>query len=349
MIALFLLTVIGLTPSKVLAAEATKESDSSQNNVDFSVRAIQPESQVDSNISFFYPAIEPNQKQELQLEITNLSEEVLELDVDITNATTGINGNIDYNQTNATFDESLDYPLSDIVKLTTNTVKLDKKETKIITVEVSPKTEPFPGVKLGSIRVLKHTDKKNKNGIVTDYGYMIGILLTEDKRGFNVGGDLVYKKAAPKIINGRKTAAITLQNPKPYVIQNLKIAANLYKDGEKEVYGKKSLENMSVAPNSSFVYPIDLGLKNLEPGKYRVEIEASNDQDSWNWTKEFTVSQKEADQANKDAAYKLTLPKQYYYLAILLLVLTLLTGVLQIILSVKNKKTHRKRGQHNEE
>ncbi|HGS8667743.1 DUF916 and DUF3324 domain-containing protein [Enterococcus faecalis] len=337
-LAFLVLGIATLSPSTTFAEDNPAQKKSAETNVDFSVKAIQPDTQVDKNISFFYPALQPGEKQELRLQISNTSESKLSLDIDFIDATTGINGNIDYNQKNAKLDESLDYPLSDIVKVSDNTLTLEKKETKTITVSVTPKNESFSGVKLGAIRVLKHLDKKKQTGIVTNYGYTIGLLATEDKRAFNVGGDLVYKQTEAKIFNGRKTASTMLQNPKPYVIQNLKMTSTLYKKGEKEAYGKKNLENMSIAPNSSFEFPIDLGLKDLEPGTYRVEIHGENDQDSWDWTKEFKVSQKDADKINKDAAYKLTLPKIYYYSLTALLVFTILIFVAQFILVVQERK-----------
>ncbi|EIA6647559.1 DUF916 and DUF3324 domain-containing protein [Enterococcus faecalis] len=330
--------LLTIAPTSALAENSSDQKKSPETNVDFAVKAIQPDTQVDKNISFFYPALEPGVKQDLKLQVSNTSEEKLSLDIDFINATTGINGNIDYNQKNAKLDESLDYPLSDIVKISDDTLSLEKKETKNITISITPKKESFTGVKLGAIRILKHMDKKKQTGIVTNYGYTIGLLATEDKRAFNVGGDLVYKQTEAKIFNGRKTASTMLQNPKPYVIQNLKMTSTLYKKGEKEAYGKKNLENMSIAPSSSFEFPIDLGLKDLEPGTYRVEIHGENDQDSWDWTKEFKVSQKDADKLNKDAVYKLTLPKNYYYCLIALLVFTILVFIAQLILVMQERK-----------
>jgi len=165
---------------------------------------------------------------------------------------------------------------------------------------------------------------------VTNYGYTIGLLVTEDKRDFNSGGDLVYKQTEAKIINGRKTASTVLQNPNPFVIQNLKMTSTLYKKGDKEVYGKKNLENMSIAPNSSFEFPIDLGLKNLDSGTYTVVVHGENDQN--------TVSQKDADQLNKDAIYKLMLPKIYYYCLIALVVFTILIFIAFFILGIQERK-----------
>jgi preprotein translocase subunit YajC len=334
----FLLGVSILLPMDTFAEDSSAKKKTSETNVDFSVKAIQPDTQVDKNISFFYPALQPGVNQELQLEISNKSDKELSLDIDLINATTGVNGNIDYNQMNAKLDESLDYPISDIAKVSDSTLTLKKNETKKITILITPKKEPFTGVKLGAIRVLKSLDKKKQAGIVTNYGYTIGLLVTEDKRDFNSGGDLVYKQTEAKIINGRKTASTVLQNPNPFVIQNLKMTSTLYKKGDKEVYGKKNLENMSIAPNSSFEFPIDLGLKNLDSGTYAVVVHGENDQNSWDWTKEFTVSQKDADQLNKDAIYKLMLPKIYYYCLIALVVFTILIFIAFFILGIQERK-----------
>jgi hypothetical protein len=313
-----------------------KETETSQQNVGFSVQAIRPESQVDTSLSFFYPALEPSTKQDISLKISNTSEDELVLDLDIVNATTGVNGNINYNQKNAQLDESLEYPLTDIAKLETDSVTLKSGETKTVTITINPKAEEFPGVKLGAVRVLKHSDEKEKKGISTNYGYTIGLLLTEDKKPYNIGGDLVYKTSKAKIINGYKTVATSFQNPEPYVIQNLKMEAKLYKDGSQEVIGQKSLENMSIAPNSSFDFPIQLGLGDLVAGKYRVKVTASNDQDSWEWDETFTISDKDAKDVNDSADYKLTLPKIYFPILIGLSLTTILLILWLFILSHRN-------------
>ncbi len=315
-----------------------------EKNVGFSVQAIRPETQVDPSLSFFYPAVVPGEKQILQLKIVNTSGEKLALDLNIVNASTSINGNIDYSQVNAQLDESLKTPLTKLVSIADPSLTLKKDETKVVEIKISPSAEAFSGVKLGAIRVLKHLDEGKKNkGVATNYGYTIGILLTEDKKPYNVGGDLLYKTAAAKIINGYKTAAVNFQNPNPYVIQNLEMSAKLYKKGSSKVIGEKNLENMSIAPNTSFDFPIQLGLGNLEAGSYRVKITAQNDQDFWNWDEEFTVSPKQASEVNKKSVYKLTLPKMYNYLFALLAGLTIAAIALLQFFSLKNKKKQKKK------
>lgn len=323
----------------LIPTSASAEKTNVGQNVGFTVQAIRPETQVDTNLSFFYPAVLPNEEQTLELKIVNTSDEKLTLDLSVVNAATSINGNIDYSQANAQLDESLKTPLTDLVTIKESSISLNKAETKLVTLKVKTAAATFSGVKLGAVRVLKQVDKAKKTkGITTNYGYTIGIMLTEDKKPYNIGGDLVYKKAAAKIVNGYKTAAVAFQNPKPYVIQNLKMSAKLYKKGSSKAIGEKALENMSIAPNTSFDFPIQLGLGNLEPGTYRVTVNAENDQDSWDWEKEFKVSEQQAAAVNKNSAYKLTLPKGYYYSLIALAVLTVAVGALLLFFSLQTKK-----------
>lgn len=320
-----------------VTSSKTKEAEMAE-KTGFTVETIQPDTQIDPNYSFFYARTKPQEEQALKVKIISKQKEPIKVKIDLTNAVTNIRGQIDYGQLNAAIDRSMVHPLTDFVSVETPEITVKNYEEKIVEIKVTPPNDSFDGVRLGALVFTNVEEKNSQTGITSSYGYKIAIMLSEDLRPYNEGGQIKYKKVKARLQNGEKVVATTMQNPEPKVIENLTTSTKLRKKGEKEVLASNSYTGMKIAPNSSFDCLTYLGIEDLKPGKYVLTVQSTDGNNQWNWNKEFEISQKQADDINKDAAYKILLPKLYKQIGAGLLLVT----VLNIAYLLYRRKNSRK-------
>lgn len=315
---LFFFMTFGVS-QQCLAKEQTSNELIQKNG--FSVEVIPSATQIDKKFSFFYVHVKPKEIQPLKIKLRSTKKEKVIVNISITNAFTNSYGNIDYGQKNEV-DESMKTPLTQMVKPKQKKITLENFEEKIITLNVTPPEKEFQGVRLGAVSlVAENSDEKKK--VSNTYGYKIAIMLNETLANYNRGGDLKYKHVGPRLDYGQKVVDFTMQNPYPFVIDQLTVSSTLEKKNNKKIIASNKRKNVSVAPNSTFSFLTYLGPDSLKPGTYKLTVDASNEANqNWHWTKEFVVTNDQARKLNKEATYKLYLPKIYKYLGVLLLILT---------------------------
>ncbi|MEO1771565.1 WxL protein host-binding domain-containing protein [Candidatus Enterococcus ferrettii] len=288
----------------------------------FTVETIQPETQIDKTAHYFYIHVNPEESQTLKVKVISKRKEPSKVSVHLNNAVTNITGQIDYGQENAQLDSSMKLPLTDIVKIEQKEITVENFEEKIVELKVNPPKEKFSGVRLGAVVFRSAEESENESGVKSTYGYKISVMTSEDLAPYNKGGELNYLGVKATLYNGEKVVTMTAQNPNPFVLEKLMMTTKLRKKGQKEVIASNALQDMKIAPNSSFDFLTYLGIEELEPGKYVIESKATDGEKNWNWEKEFEITNKQANQINKDAAYKITMPRLYKIIGIILLVLT---------------------------
>lgn len=294
----FILLLTTLVNALPVAAHAD------EGNVGFSVQAILPENQVNSEVTYFDMRMEPGQKQTIQMEIVNDSVEDVTFNVNVNQAYTNENGFIDYDKPKAEepFDESLKYKIDEIFTYDKE-VMVPGGETKLVDLEIAMPDESFDGEILAGVQVLKDPSRgKDTTGQITNvFAYVTGLRLTmtdtEVQRELKVTG--VHADAA----FGKSAVVATVVNPTMTAIGKLDYQGVVYQKGNKEgtsetfeYVGKE----MSMAPNSVYDFAIDLGKKAMKPGDYIVELKVNDAKGNiWEFAEEFTITAKKAEEVNK--------------------------------------------------
>lgn len=315
-------------PDYVKAAD-----DHGQNLTGFTVETIQPETQVDKNLSLYYVSVKPNEPQTLKLKIISKQKEKKTVEIFLTDAVTNKAGYIEYGMRKPILDESLKNPLTSIAKVkdSVKKVTVTNFEEKIVEIEVTPPAEAFEGVKLGAVQVLGVDDDSEEAGINSRYGYAVSLMLTEDNSDYREGGDLKLKRVEPGVEAGKKVVKIPIQNYQPKVMKDLTAKASFAKRGSDKVIKKKEIETLEFAPNSSFQLDLAFPPDDVEPGKYVATIEVNDGEKKWEWKEEFEVTEGQAKKMNKDAVFKLTIAPWVKRIGIALFaVLVLLTAFLYV-------------------
>lgn len=311
-----------------------KADNNGQTTTGFTVETIQPETQVDKNLSLYYISVKPNEPQTIQMKIISTQKEKKTVEIFINDAVTNKSGRIEYGFKKPILDESLKTPLTSIAKVKDSMKKVTVAnfEEKIVEIEITPPKESFAGVKLGAIQVLAVDSEDSKeSGVSSRYGYSVSLMVTEDNGDYREGGDLRLKRVEAGVEGGKKVVKIPIQNYQPKVMKGLSARANFTKKGSKEVIQKREIKNLDFAPNSTFQLDLDFPPHNLEPGKYVAKIHVSDGERKWDWEEEFEITANQAEKLNKDAIFKLQVVSWVKWASIILfVVLILLTGTLYL-------------------
>lgn len=320
------------------------------------VTAIIPDNQVDKNQTYFDLLMKPGQEQELEVKLTNSSDEDRTVEIQVNPATTNDNGTADYSlkETPKNRDSSLKISMADIAT-TENEVLVPKKSSVNAKIKLKMPNETFKGVVAGGIRVSekenekKEEEKKDTGGVQINnkFVFTVGLQLRTEESLEGLEPDLVLDKTKikPKHVNYRNFVGINLQNNQPVFIRDLEVEAKIYKKGSKEVLHETKKTQMKMSPNSNFNFGVDWENKELEGGDYVASVRAySKDYDKeWKWdNQEFHIDAETAKKLNAEAVNLEKSNKKLYIMIGIGLILLLLLIIILLIMKNKKEKARRK-------
>ncbi len=272
--------------------------------MNFAVSPVIPTNQIDQNKTYFDLKMKPGQKQILKVQIKNNTDKNIVVETKANTAITNSSGIADYSISNPKLDDTLEIPFNNIAKVKKETKILAKSETTVeITIEM-PKQQ-FDGVILGGLHFSEKEDAgpaKKEDGSVqikNKYAYVIGVLLRDTDKV--VKPDLKLNEVEPSQINARNVVTANLQNIKPAMLKNLSVDAKVFTEQGKKILHETKKENLRMAPNSNFDYAISWDHKAFESGTYRLEMKATDGDQTWDWTRTFTIRDNTAEKLNTTA------------------------------------------------
>lgn len=306
----------------------------------FGVYTVIPENQIDKQKSYFNLKMEPNQKQTLTIQLKNDTANDVVIEPKIHSATTNINGVVEYGPTKAERDSSLSYELGDLIK-TDEEITIPAKSSKDLHLQVTMPEKEFTGILAGGITLEeKKTAQKNTKdvekglSIENKYAYVVGITLQEKDE--KVKQDLKLHDVKAGQVNARNVINATLQNPTATYLNQFEVDAKITEKGKDKALYTSKKQGMQMAPNSNFVYPVSLNREKMEPGTYTLYVKAKSTEESWEFTKDFTIKDTEAKQLNsKDVSIE---EPNYLWWYIAGMLFILLAGLLWFLLWRKKKK-----------
>ncbi|WP_348921762.1 DUF916 and DUF3324 domain-containing protein [Enterococcus rotai] len=305
------------------------------NNLGYTVTLVQPNTQIDPNKSYFYVKTTPGEAQTLEVRIKSTRKENVRIKIYGTNAITGDGGTIEYSDDKSYYDSTLKEPVTSMLKFPTPEITVGNYEEKTVKIQLTPSKEKYDGVKMGAIVFALDQGEKAKSGVSTEFSYRVGLITSQSGDEFNNAQTLNMISAKASIKRGKKMVLANLQNPEPKVLENLSIVGTMTKKGTDEVVKRKSVENYSMAPNSSFDFEIDWGIANLPSGTYTLKLDASNDYQEWQLSKEFTITNQQAKKMNEESAFKIITPT---WIKVTTIVLLIVAGVIMLLILVRRKK-----------
>ena len=270
----------------------------------YSVKANIPENQINKTLTYFDLKMEPNQRQELTLTVSNSSDEKATILISPNVAMTNQNGVIDYSKMDEKLDSTLKNPVTSIISKAQE-VTLEPKETKEVPFTVQMPEKEFDGLILGGFYISKKEDESSDKDkekdvqIKNKYSYVIGLQMRENTN--EVKPVMELNDIKPALLNYRTAVTANLKNTEATIMKDLSVDAKVMKKGNEKVLHEVSKKNLSMAPNSNFDFPINWDNQSLEPGTYTLKLAAQSGEEKWAFEKDFKITSKDSTNLNKEA------------------------------------------------
>ena len=309
-----------------------------------SIKAIIPENQIDKNRSYFDLMMAPNQKQDIQLSITNNGEESMVAEISLNDASTGNNGVIIYTEEGKK-DQSLKLAATQIVKIANDKVEIEPKKNVLVNLSINMPENKFGGNVLSGIIVKgkklnpEKTEEKEKSiTINNEIVYVVGLNLRMDKDSVKPHLNLISVKDA--LVNYRTGVVANIQNDQAVIMKGVKINGEIKKKGSDDVVSKVDLKSADIAPNTNFDVVYDWNGKAIKKGKYQIRMTAEYEGEKWVWDEEFEI--KDPSEVNT-GAYFMESTNNHWLLITLSIIGAILIFLLILVLK-RRKKDDMKEG-----
>lgn len=329
---------IFVVTSLLLMAVCFNEVVSADSN-DFSIMPILPENQNPDVPSYFDLTVMPNQKQKLQVQIKNNSDEDQKYSIYVNTATTNQNGIIDYSISDFEKDESMKIFLKDCITLKENQVEVSANSEKRISFELSVPEEAFEGILLGGITIepIVEEGKESVNNVFTR---TIAIQLSEATT--EIVPDLEEGTVSVSQENLRNNIKFELRNSTPTIISKVKAEIAITKQGDKTPVLEQTKEQLSFAPNSKFNLMTEWN-DQFESGKYVYSIHLNDEKgNKWDFKKEFEIKSEVAEKLNETSVDEKKDSIKDYLIYIIVVLTLIFIGLVIWIVSKWSKKPKRK-------
>nr|WP_308707695.1 DUF3324 domain-containing protein [Levilactobacillus yiduensis] len=196
------------------------------------------------------------------------------------------------------------YKISDLSKIQgKQTITIPAKGSKVVSAKVTMPDTTFNGILLGGwyferVNTKVTSNVKGANNIRSKYSYVVGM---EYVMGKVPSGDLKLGKVGAGISNYHRGVVADLRNPTATIVPNLKMNTTITnRDGGKVVKHLKR-ENVQMAPNTTFSYPMLYGKTPLEAGHYHLHMVVKNTDRTWVFDRDFTITKAQASKYNADS------------------------------------------------
>ncbi|MFP1646929.1 DUF916 and DUF3324 domain-containing protein [Enterococcus mundtii] len=317
-----------------LVTEAETDSE-----VGFHIKAIIPENQADKKLTYFDLQLEPGQKQTIKFLIENTSNEESTYQVAVNQAYTNDQGFIDYTQPTDEPDIPEEFQIDNIAKVP-ESITLAGGKSQEVSVDLTIPEKEFDGQILSAIHVMKVGQGEQEGTIVNNYGYVLGLKLTNNTNEVQRKIELI--DVEPAISFGKTSVVATLKNPTMDAIGHLKYAAEV-KDTSGELIKEVSYDkDMQMAPLSTYRFGIDWDNERLEPGDYSLHLIVTDAKDNeWEFNRAFTISESDAREVNKVAITEVnqqTIPTWVYIVGGVLLGIIILLMIYFLFIRKKKKE-----------
>lgn len=293
----FLLYIVGFLYTTV-GTYAEEGSSAQENPIGFNYKVIKPENQRETNVGYFDLRMTPGQKQTVQVELVNPASTDVEIEVSLNGAKTNGNGVVEFGPVGIDNDKSLKYDFADIVK-GPESVVIPAKGTVSLDLAITMPEVGYDGVIAGGIQLKKKVDEKEREkqtGVINEYAFMIGMLLSETDT--TVQPELELNDVYAGLRNFRNSIFVNFSNVEAAFLESVTTEVQITeKDSDAVLYDTKKA-NMRIAPNSMVDFPVSMNGEQMTPGDYHAKITVTSGERKWEWAKDFTITDEEADKYN---------------------------------------------------
>lgn len=274
-----------------------------EGTLNFHVKPEFPTSQVENSTSYFDLNLNPGETETLVITLQNDKEEAIRVKVTPHTAYTNVNGVVEYGKDAEVPDPTLVHSLDSLIA-SPEIIELAGKETKRVELALTMPKESFEGILAGGLRIeeVKEEEEQVDEGegvaIKNEFSYVIGVVVSNSRSSVKPELDLLEVFADQ--LNYRNVFSATLQNFTPTFVNRMEVEAKIRAEGEEDILYETKQEQLQMAPNSHFDFPISLEGDRFRSGEYVLTMTARSGEEEWSWTKKFTIDAEEARRLNRE-------------------------------------------------
>lgn len=323
-----------------------------ENLATFSVQPILPSNNLGKEPTLFNLRVKKGTEQKVEIEISNTSNDTVELAIHAYSGSTNSNGVIDYiaKTKEKPYDSTLKTPL-DTITTVQNKVTVPKKSKKKLPVTIKVPEESFQGIISGALELEQTNLKEDKNSSQSKLSmknkirYLVPILLTEQDT--KVKPELKLNEVKATQIKGQNTITVNLQNIKPAFVKDLSIQAKVVRKGTDDLLCFLNAKGMQMAPNSNFNLPISLKNKRFRAGTHTLYLVATNEgKQKWSFERDFNITREEAKRMNDESLIELEKAKITWWMIMIALLLLILLLLILYLIYRHQKEKQKEREKH---
>ncbi len=276
----------------------SKEVPVQADGFNYSVSPKIPDNQIGDINSYYNLRMQPSQKTDIQLSITNHFNKVQQFNIKVNTATTNGNGIVDYSENSFNKDKSMTYSIQDLITIKQPLITIEAGATQVVSMTLQMPDQEFDGILLGGITVEPISKQSEKRGISNIYTHTIAIQVSENDN--TVSTKLIGNEVQLDQINYHNVVKMNIQNPTARLLKNLKAELTITRKNQNKPIVSMTKKDLSIAPNSNFYLPIEIN-DTFKPGQYTYTIIMQNEGGEWKFNKDFTIEDKEAKKLNKES------------------------------------------------
>ena len=273
-----------------------QESSSSEKPGNYTVTPNFGISQKKETSNFYDMKLAPKASDNFELTLNNESNQPQTFQIEINNATTNLNGIVDYTQSKFKKDPSMKLDLKDLIKNDSPQLTVGGHQSHTVRFHLTMPDQAFNGILLGGIVVRPVQEKKEGKGIQNVFIHTIALRIAENDTPVHselIGGDVKIGQE-----NLHNQVSMAIRNPQAKLMSQLNGDFIITKKGETKPLVNIQKQNLSIAPNSAFELPVSLN-DHFKPGTYTYKIVLKNDHEDWQFSKDFTIKESEANMYNQ--------------------------------------------------
>jgi len=271
----------------------------------FAVSPVLPDNQRNNGSTFLDLLVTPGQEQDISIIISNSTNEDISVLVETVTASTNRNGDINYTPMGAIMDVTLKNALEDIAKVPESHYNIPANANLEVPIRFTIPKEPFDGIVLGSIRVLREPTEEERaaaGSIVNQMAFVNAVRLVQDENAEDIPADFELGHITAELINFRAGIVANIRNTQPKLVRGARSTAKIFPQGSDEAIFERVMDDLDFAPNSIFPFSlIDEAGYGIEAGDYSAIISVTYQNETWNFEQDFSIEPWAAATVNEGA------------------------------------------------
>lgn len=337
---LVLLLLVTITHSDIAFADINEKAVLEN----FSAEINSPDNQINKNASYFDLELKPGEKQTISIDIKNKTDENLKINASFNKAWTNKAGVVSYAEKNKPkISKKQKNNIEELVRIEDSVIDLKPQESRSFKMDIKMPNEKLEGVLAGGIYLTADKPYNEKGNIKNYFSREIALVLRNDKGVNYLDGKIELDSVSVGSEDFKNAFFLNFKNPNASFLKGFELSGNIL-DSKNETYLSFSKDNMSLAPNSEFSFPVLLNGKKFESGNYKAIGQVRSEEKIWTFEKEFLVKSEDVKKYNKkDVSIE---PNDNRLLIAILgigVVLFIFLLIIIIIMLNKKKKNSRKK------